>query len=58
MALIIDPTTQMISLRSNPGGPDCSMIAARYGGGGHARAAGFKGNGQFMLSALIESVIG
>lgn len=58
MALIIDPTTQMVSLRSKQGGPDCSIIAARYGGGGHARAAGFKGNGASMLNALTESVIG
>lgn len=58
MAMIIDPTTQMVSLRSLEGGPDCSMIAARYGGGGHAQAAGFKGNGAQMLSALAEAVIG
>lgn len=58
LALIVDPTTQMVSLRSKEGGPDCSMIAARYGGGGHARAAGFKGNGLQMLNALTEAVIG
>lgn len=29
------------SLRSVPGGPDVSEIAAKFGGGGHARAAGF-----------------
>ncbi len=58
LALIVDPTTQMVSLRSKEGGPDCSMIAARYGGGGHARAAGFKANGLQMLNALTETVIG
>lgn len=31
------------SLRSTPGGVDVSRIAARYGGGGHRTAAGFKG---------------
>ncbi|MGH7608812.1 MAG: DHH family phosphoesterase [Candidatus Dormibacteria bacterium] len=31
------------SLRSTPGGADVSLIAARYGGGGHRTAAGFKG---------------
>ncbi len=31
------------SLRSSPGGVDVSLIAARYGGGGHRTAAGFKG---------------
>lgn len=31
------------SLRSTPGGVDVSLIAARYGGGGHRTAAGFKG---------------
>jgi oligoribonuclease NrnB/cAMP/cGMP phosphodiesterase (DHH superfamily) len=58
LAMVIDPTAQMVSLRSKEGGPDCSIIAARYGGGGHARAAGFKANGPYMLSALVEAVIG
>jgi oligoribonuclease NrnB/cAMP/cGMP phosphodiesterase (DHH superfamily) len=31
------------SLRSTPGGVDVSAIAARYGGGGHRTACGFKG---------------
>lgn len=31
------------SLRSTPGGVDVSLIASRYGGGGHRTAAGFKG---------------
>lgn len=31
------------SLRSTPSGADVSLIAARYGGGGHRTAAGFKG---------------
>ena len=31
------------SLRSTPEGVDVSLIAARYGGGGHRAAAGFKG---------------
>ncbi len=29
------------SLRASEGGPDLSKIASRYGGGGHAKAAGF-----------------
>ena len=29
------------SLRASDGGPDLSKIASRYGGGGHAKAAGF-----------------
>ena len=29
------------SLRATEGGPDLSKIASRYGGGGHAKAAGF-----------------
>ncbi|MHB8323291.1 MAG: DHH family phosphoesterase [Candidatus Dormibacteria bacterium] len=32
------------SLRSTPAGLDVSEIAARYGGGGHRTAAGFKGS--------------
>lgn len=58
LAMVIDITSQMVSLRSKEGGPDCSIIAARYGGGGHARAAGFKLNGRQTLSALVEAVIG
>lgn len=30
-----------VSLRSKPGGPDVSVIAAQFGGGGHENAAGF-----------------
>jgi len=32
---------RVFSLRSKPDGADVSAIAVRYGGGGHARAAGF-----------------
>jgi len=43
------------SLRSSPTGLDVSEIAARYGGGGHRTAAGFKGsppvNGKVPLPA-------
>lgn len=35
------PHGRVFSLRSLPGGPDVSMIARHYGGGGHAHAAGF-----------------
>lgn len=58
VAVMIDPVTQMVSLRSRPGGPDCSRIAGLFGGGGHARAAGFKGNGARMLDSLTEVVFG
>ena len=58
VAVIIDPTTQMVSLRSLPGGPDCSVMAGLYGGGGHARAAGFKASGGKMLEALSRTVFG
>jgi len=58
LAVLIDPTSQMISLRSLAGGPDCSIIAAAYNGGGHACAAGFKANGQAMLKSLIDEVLG
>jgi oligoribonuclease NrnB/cAMP/cGMP phosphodiesterase (DHH superfamily) len=30
------------SIRSSETGPDCSAIAGKYGGGGHARASGFR----------------
>lgn len=33
---------RVFSLRSTDDGPDVSEIAARYGGGGHAHAAGFR----------------
>lgn len=38
------PDGRTYSLRSREGGIDVSKIAASYGGGGHARAAGFKAN--------------
>mgnify|MGYP001589285825 CR=1 FL=1 len=58
MAVVIDPTGGMVSLRSREDGPDCSIIAAGYGGGGHARAAGFKIDTQKMLGLLDEMVFG
>lgn len=58
LAIIIDVTGGMISLRSRPNGPDCSELAARMGGGGHARAAGFKYNTQNLLWALDVEVFG
>ena len=36
------PSGRTFSLRSNKEGLDVSKIATKYGGGGHARAAGFK----------------
>lgn len=36
------PGARVFSLRSRPEGVDVAEIAARYGGGGHARAAGFQ----------------
>jgi oligoribonuclease NrnB/cAMP/cGMP phosphodiesterase (DHH superfamily) len=59
VAVVIDVTGGGVSLRSRPGGPDCSLIAGLYGGGGHARAAGFKvRNGQYMLELLSYQVFG
>lgn len=36
------PDGRVFSLRSTDDGPDCQAIAVRYGGGGHAHAAGFR----------------
>ena len=36
------PTGRVFSLRSTDDGPDVSVIAAQYGGGGHKNAAGFQ----------------
>lgn len=59
MAVIIDITGGMISLRSRESGPDCSLIAGLYGGGGHARAAGFKmGKSQKILEVISNEVFG
>lgn len=42
-ACYVDTATgRSFSLRSTAGGLDVSAIAARYGGGGHARASGFR----------------
>lgn len=58
VAIIFDVTGGMVSLRSRPGGPDCSLIASKYGGGGHARAAGFKASSHPMLNAMFNEVFG
>lgn len=34
------PTTTRVSVRTKPGGVDATVLTGRYGGGGHARAAG------------------
>lgn len=36
------PEGRVFSLRSTDEGPDVSLIAKRYGGGGHVHAAGFR----------------
>jgi oligoribonuclease NrnB/cAMP/cGMP phosphodiesterase (DHH superfamily) len=36
------PEGRVFSLRSTDDGPDCQAIAVKYGGGGHAHAAGFR----------------
>jgi oligoribonuclease NrnB/cAMP/cGMP phosphodiesterase (DHH superfamily) len=56
LVLIIDAVSGMASLRSRDSGPDCSMIAGLYGGGGHARAAGFKLSTHQLLRNLFEGV--
>lgn len=43
---------RIFSLRSSDGGVDVSQIALQYGGGGHARAAGFKVSRDHELSRL------
>lgn len=58
VAVIFDPTGGMVSMRANPGAPDVSVIAEMYGGGGHARSAGFKANSWDMLKALMSEVFG
>lgn len=42
----VKPDGWQFSLRSIDSGPDVSLIAKRYGGGGHARAAGFTVDGK------------
>lgn len=58
LAVIFDATGGMVSLRSGPNGPDCSMIAGGYGGGGHARAAGIPVKFGSMLEALTDRIFG
>lgn len=36
------PDGRVFSLRSAANGPDCQAVAVKYGGGGHAHAAGFR----------------
>lgn len=57
LAVIIDINGNMVSLRSRSDGPDCSRLAQEYGGGGHARAAGFKINSSIVISDMIENIL-
>lgn len=57
MAVIIDLTGGMVSLRSRPSGPDCSIIADLYGGGGHACAAGFKIKSSDRVLELLSNEV-
>lgn len=60
VAVMVDVVGGNVSLRSRHGGPDCSLIAGFYGGGGHARAAAFKfqkGSSR-MLASLFQLVFG
>jgi oligoribonuclease NrnB/cAMP/cGMP phosphodiesterase (DHH superfamily) len=58
IAAVLDPMVGTISLRSREGGPDCSMIAKAYGGGGHVRAAGFHLPTAGLLNTLSRKVLG
>lgn len=56
LAVIVDVMTGNVSLRSRQDGPDCSVIAGLYGGGGHARAAAFRIRGKQLMSLLEEAI--
>lgn len=45
-----------ISLRSQKNGPDVSVIAGRYGGGGHPNAAGFRLPASQFFSEVLNTV--
>ena len=42
VVLLFKPTgeTTRVSVRTRPDGPDATVLTGRFGGGGHARAAG------------------
>jgi uncharacterized protein len=46
------------SIRSHPDGVDCSALAKKRGGGGHARSAGFKVSAEELADADIRRAIG
>ena len=54
LAVAVDLTAGVASLRSREGGPDCSRIAEEYGGGGHVRAAAFPIQRSDFLRAIIS----
>ncbi len=56
LAVVVDLVSATVSLRSHDDGPDCSRIAGLYGGGGHARAAGFSISGGRAFDALANTV--
>ncbi len=57
-AAVYCPLTSAISLRSLPDGPDVATIAEMYGGGGHARAAGFSRRSSSVLQMLNKELFG
>ena len=49
---IVNASKATVSLRGRD--VDVSLIARRYGGGGHARAAAFSAAGQDLEDGLVE----
>lgn len=57
------PTGRVFSLRSHPSGEDVSVIASKFGGGGHKHASGFRltleqlHNSSFSLQGTMDELI-
>jgi nanoRNase/pAp phosphatase (c-di-AMP/oligoRNAs hydrolase) len=49
------PEGRVFSLRSTDDGPDVQAIAVKYGGGGHARAAGFRMPRNWEGDVIVET---
>jgi oligoribonuclease NrnB/cAMP/cGMP phosphodiesterase (DHH superfamily) len=58
ISVVVDFSRNAVSLRSRSNGPNVAMIAERYGGGGHPRAAGIRLDSREAYRVLFEGIFG
>ena len=56
IAAVVDPLSGAVSLRSRKDGPNVAKIAEKFGGGGHAQAAGIRVRIDRMNRLLLDEI--